>query len=893
MFGRTLLVVALAASAQGADVQVHKRPHDPYGAPRPAPGQVHVPLRTTLYVELGVGGKGGTDPVLPESVTIELQADGGPPVAVLKAGRQFADGYTGRFIPVNRSNAAPALAVYVDPANPLRAAIGYTVRVAAKTRGGAALPEAAGTWRFTTEAAPELTAIDFELDLSDKPVRWHGGFFTGICTVAFCGSHANRIPTLDLMAQVRKTAPRAWSLQRDFWLTGTEHRPRLFSHVLPNIVRERETRRVAAIDEHPDGRVLKVEDFFGHEQYGIPSGRPVSEDYRPGDEVLVTDGVHSSTAKVVKADDGTRTVLVSGLEAPKGGWKIGYDAPLPKKENPNAPGLFPPGGCHLVKLRPHGTPVYYWGRLDKEWDLNVRTYGRRVMPNFADAPGDLSIDGRPWTTAKDYAQLHEVVRTITGHIIDRYGDAALTFPWSVFNEPDLGANFWRSDWDELQKFYDYTTDAVLRAFEDRGHDSGKVFIGGLELGGIFGTNLKLREFLAHCSPRSKPVKGALPLNAAFADRRLDGKRSRRVEALCKSHGGRGAPCDFVSVHAYNGSEMMANKLIRAKETALAIDADYYAKLWVNSHESCPGWAPPPDPAYADSYLGNGYFPSWCADVAARLLRLAAADPRHGYGESILTVWQSPPRNFDGINDVTRAVHADDGRTVTVASPILHFLGLLARMGPEFHALPEQTAGGHVVSGFASRDGETIWVLLYAHNARDTESRSGAEFDASVRLAGLPRGKASVSEYRFDKDHNSYFRLAQQQRSRPTARLDAAQEKRLAAALRNLASDEAATQIAGLEELAALGPAASSAAGAIFQLALKTPDDRVKQKATETARRINAPKGYPADVVQKVEELSALRQSGSSAVEVGEAGTATVKVRLSGNGAAVLEIKPAK
>lgn len=149
---------------------------------------------------------------------------------------------------------------------------------------------------------------------------------------------------------------------------------------------------------------------------------------------------------------------------------------------------------------------------------------------------------------------------IAGHIIDRYGGDSLTFVWSIFNEPDLGPLFWRADWDELQRYYDYTTDAILRAFEDRGYDSSKVFIGGLELGGIFGVHLKLTEFFAHCSPTTE-TKGALPLNAAFADKRLDGKRSKRVETLCKAHKGKGSPCDFVSIHSYNRSELMAAKLI--------------------------------------------------------------------------------------------------------------------------------------------------------------------------------------------------------------------------------------------------------------------------------------------------------------------------------------------
>ena len=72
---------------------------------------------------------------------------------------------------------------------------------------------------------------------------------------------------------------------------------------------------------------------------------------------------------------------------------------------------------------------------------------------------------------------------------------------------------------------------------------------------------------------------------------------------------------------------MAAKLIRAKEMALEIDADYYRTLWVNSHESCPYWLPPPDLAAVDSYLGDGFFPTWCLDVVHRQLSQAARDPR--------------------------------------------------------------------------------------------------------------------------------------------------------------------------------------------------------------------------------------------------------------------------
>ena len=211
---------------------------------------------------------------------------------------------------------------------------------------------------------------------------------------------------------------------------------------------------------------------------------------------------------MIAVGDPAGTVLVSPLKTPAGGWKLAYDGPLPTREDPDAPGLFPPGGCYLRKFAPCGTPCYYWGRLDKEWDLVHRRGGRRLMVNFADAPGDLARDGRSWTTAKDLAEWHEVARTITGHLIDRYGADALTFTWSVFNEPDLGPLL-AAPAGTTFSGSTTTPSTASSALEDRGYDSRKVFVGGLELGGIFGVNLRLDEFLAHCSPRATR-QGALP-----------------------------------------------------------------------------------------------------------------------------------------------------------------------------------------------------------------------------------------------------------------------------------------------------------------------------------------------------------------------------------------------
>ena len=897
-----LALIALDVPALAGELRLLRTNPDPYGSPRPFPGQTNVPLRTTFYIELAPAQGASDDIVLPESVTVELEREGAKRVPLLTPDRQFSAGCAGRMTSAG-TNKDRKLIIYIDPGGDsggLMPATTYIVRVSARSRAGDELASKSGTWQFTTEQSSSAQPVTFSLSLKAPSVTWHGGFFTGFCGVSFCTNYANRVPTFELMEAVRKQSPKAWNLQRDFWLTGMDRRPEFLKPNLPNLVRERETRRVKAIEPGANETLLRVEDFFGHEQYGIASGRPLSGDYHAGDEVLIADGVHDARGKVLAVDDAGGTIRVSKITEPAGGWKLQYAAPLPTAEDPTAPGLFASGGTYLQKFAPAGTPAYYWGRLDSEWDLAHKRFKRRLVVNFADAPGDLSIDGRNWTTTKDYAELHEAIRAITGHIIDRYGDDAFEFVWSVFNEPDLGALFWRSDWNELQKFYDYAVDGILRAFEEKGRDSNRVFVGGLELGGIFGPNLRLGEFLAHCSPRAE-VKGAILLNAAYADRRLDGKRSRRVEELCRAHAGRGVPCDFVSIHAYNGSQMMARKLIRAKEMALEIDPEHYATLWINSHESCPGWSPPPDPAFSDSYLGNGYFETWCANVASRLLRRAAGDARFAYGESILTAWPWPSENFAGINDCVRKIHVDDDgdgiedRTITVANPILHFLGLVASMGPGFIELPEQVFGGHVVSGFASPDGEGIKLLLYSHDGLDTESRSQAEFDVTVKLAGLEMTNALVREYRFDKDHNSYFRRGRalrEQAEGASAPPDPKTAAVVEAAVKDLSSDRVEARLLALDRLAALGTKASSAAAAIFPLFKHADDPQFRERAETTLKRITAARAYPAADVREIEDASRLRETSSRESRVAGDGWLSITVRVAGNGANVVHVIPA-
>jgi hypothetical protein len=747
-------------------VELLQRGADPYGLPRPVSGAQYAPLETSFYVQMQVQDSPG-DVVDLNSITLTLTPAGGSPQPVLQLNQQWGPGFTGVVSHIiNFFYGNLGSYVYVTPLQPLAPSSTYMLQVTASSLAGAPLA-GMSSWSFSTESAPGIVPVNFTLDLAAPPVSWTGAFFSGFCKPSFSTSYIWGIEGYDLMAPVYHRYPKAFGVQRDFWLTGGQlSDPPDWFQIQPQIMREQETRHITSIEDISGAAVLTLEDFFGHQQYGIVSDRPLSADYHAGDVVLVADDQQSSQATVQAVNDANHTVQVSPLAYPAGTWLLDYDEPLPTEEDPRKPGLFPTGGCYLRKFNPVGTPKYFWGRLDTEWDLAVFTYGRRMHVNFCDAPGDTALDGRSWTTAKDYAQLHDVIYDISDHVIKRYGAATTSWLWSVFNEPDLINFFWRSDWNELQKFYDYTGDALLRAFEDNGYDSGQVRVGGLELAAIFGTQgLRLHDFLAHCSPTATHPPGELELNAAYADPRLAGRRSLRVEQLCAANGGKGSPCDFISIHTYNKSQIAADKLTTARSIALSIDPVYFANLSVNTHESCPDWAPPPDPAIWDSYSGNGYFPAWTMDVVGRLLRQGALDPRYTISESIMTLWPWPDANLQGAIqafwcDVGEDSNGDGqpDRTVALKKSIFNAITLLASMGDDYYVLPQFSLEGHVVSGFATCSEDDVRIMLYDHNWQDSQATSGKDFRVRLAITGLPDRRFQVRQYRIDRDYNTYFRL---------------------------------------------------------------------------------------------------------------------------------------
>ncbi len=331
--------------------------------------------------------------------------------------------------------------------------------------------------------------------------------------------------------------------------------------------------------------------------------------------------------------------------------------------------------------------------------------------------------------------------------------------------------------------------------------------------------------------------------------------------------------------------------------ALEIDPEFYRTLSINSHEACPDWMPPPDEAASDAYLGNGFFPTWCLDVAHRLLSRAASDGRYGFGETILTVWP-PPSNFTGINAVTRVIHVDDDgggrgdRTVTVAMPIFHVLGLLSDMGDRYWVFPERKKGGHKLAGFASRDDRgVVRILIFSHHAEDTQSRSQASFDVSLELEATGfSGPARVEQYRFDQAHNSPFELARTLRDRP-ALADPADPIRLAKIVHSLEGSDPIDRRNALETVHKLGSEArQSVLPIILKLAGQVQDKEAHELANAAIKTLFAPIAYSPAEVQQVQKLSECHSTSTVAEPVPH-GRLKVTTRVAGNGCVFLKIEP--
>jgi hypothetical protein len=739
-------------------------------SPRPYELRTNVTRNTTLYFEILVPDtNGAAGRVDPDSITATLVPSGGSPVPMLLAGQTFAAGFTGRVIHGVDVGDRNGEAVYVVPVTPLDPAKSYRVDVFARTVDGVAIDPTKDSWSFTTRGVISNPAVSWAVDLAGPVVPWRGWFFSGILKPSFDTSRLfDQYDSYAMMDAVRATNPDAWSLQRD-WPMTSDYWHNGFFDGNPNPVRERETRRVVAVTNQGPRTLITVDDLPEGSLYGIEPNRPLGTDFLAGDLVTVADREKFEIARVTGVDENKRIVQVEPMTTAPSAWILDYAGSHPA-DDPNTPDNFTLPLCYLRKYAPVGTPVYYWSRIDDEWDVIVRQYGRRIQVNFSYTPLDLAREPVPASTGghgsiglpKDWIQWHGFVRQMVFHLIDLYGgEAALDFYYSVGNENNFSI-FWSAGKNGFYELYDYTVNAVLTAFEDRGLDASRVQVGGIEAAGLGGRSWA-KDALYHCSgTATKPEGDIVETNFVCADSRFAGLRAARVEAICSAHAGHGSPIDFVSIHEYEPADQAVKDLTDVRDDALAMDPVAFENLNVTCFECTPDWIPRPDPAARAIYLGNGFFPTWCADWMQRMVARAETDPRYARHESVLTVWPYD-YNGDGIASVTGLMRVDDDgdgvedRIATIRKAVFNSLELTAKMNRNLDALPAQTVSGIRFGGVRSPSPISDLVLLYSHDAQDTESREETAFTAQLTLSGVRWPNVTVRRWRVDRDHSSPYR----------------------------------------------------------------------------------------------------------------------------------------
>jgi xylan 1,4-beta-xylosidase len=166
-----------------------------------------------------------------------------------------------------------------------------------------------------------------------------------------------------------------------------------------------------------------------------------------------------------------------------------------------------------------GKPVYSWTIVDHIFDT-FHAAGIRPIVEIGFMPEVMSTHPEPYRhdfpkgsigsiytgwayPPRDYAKWSELVFQFTRHLRERYGDAEVkTWLWEVWNEPDI--DYWKGTPEEYFKLYDFTADAVLRAFP-------AARIGGPDSTGPGNPHAAefLRQFLDHCAHQTNYATGKI------------------------------------------------------------------------------------------------------------------------------------------------------------------------------------------------------------------------------------------------------------------------------------------------------------------------------------------------------------------------------------------------
>ncbi|MGA9544061.1 MAG: beta-xylosidase [Candidatus Sulfotelmatobacter sp.] len=408
------------------------------------------------------------------------------------------------------------------------------------------------------------------------------------------------------------------------------------------------------------------------------------------------------------------------------------------------------GSTNLYSEDSSGRPIYSWTILDRIFDT-FRATNVKPLVEIGFVPKALSIHPEPYRhdfprtpvsdiytgwayQPKDYQKWSELVYRFVQHLRERYGDAETkTWLWEVWNEPDIG--YWQGTREEYFKLYDFTVDAVLRAFPE-------ARIGGPETTGPGNSKSEdfLRAFLEHCAHEKNYANGRV-----------------------------GSRLDFISFHpkgspTWRGDhvQMGISHQLAAIEQGFEITASF--PEWKNTPiilgesdpEGCAACSAKDNPQ--NSYRNGALYGAYTLEALNAILGLARNEHVNFLGA---VTWAFEFENqpyFAGFRELA---------TNGVDKPVLNafrMLGLLANERVKVTssgALPtEEIVHNGVrtlpdINAIASRKEREIEILVWNYHDDDVPSPA-APID--LVISGLPKDakRGLLEHFRVDSDHSNAF-----------------------------------------------------------------------------------------------------------------------------------------
>jgi xylan 1,4-beta-xylosidase len=397
-----------------------------------------------------------------------------------------------------------------------------------------------------------------------------------------------------------------------------------------------------------------------------------------------------------------------------------------------------------------GKPVYSWTILDHIFDTfhaagispiveigfmpeALSTHPEPYRHNFPKVPIGSIYTGWAYPP-RDYAKWSELVYQFTRHLRERYGDAEVkTWLWEVWNEPDI--DYWKGAPQEYFKLYDFTADAVLRAFPE-------ARIGGPDSTGPGNPHAAefLRQFLEHCAHQTNYASGKI-----------------------------GSPLLFISFHPKGSPKWLGDHVqmgvarqLSAIKNGFQIVASFPEwrqtpiLLGESDPEGCAACSAQQNPQNA--YRNGELFASYTAEAMNGIYALAASEQVNFLGAVTWSFELEDQPYFAGFREL-----ASNG----LDKPVLNAFRMLGMLGDEriqatssaARATDDVVRNGvrarPDINALATRHGHEIQILIWNYHDDDLPA-AAAPIDLIIE--GLPpdANRALSEHFRIDAHHSNSF-----------------------------------------------------------------------------------------------------------------------------------------